>query len=191
MAGSERRRQLLILWRRPELSLAACVVEVEVVAAIVLAWTGLAERRDGGDDQSGVERTELGVAGVELARRAVLNQHVGFGGQLREDLASSLDAGVESQTALAGIEIEKESASLAVWPSLREGPLAASRIAFSGRLQLEDVGPQIGQELAAIRRGDAFTELENSNSIQYIIGHAARFLFVSCACNVKTEALGA
>ena len=75
------------------------------------------------------------------------------------DVGGVLFLQVDHEAALGAVDLE-EAATLAVQ---RRG---VAHAVAAGRLDLEDVGPQVGEDHGAVRAGDVFGEVGDSNAGQ-------------------------
>ena len=114
-----------------------------------------AVRRDRRDDQ--VRRY--------LDRRfAVDNQSVGGPEQVAEGRAIVLVVQVEDDPAFARVAVEEEGRAF------RVGAVCPAGVVARGRFDLDDVGAQVGKQLAAVRAGDALREFDDPEA-----GEGGRF----------------
>jgi hypothetical protein len=107
------------------------------------AWAQLA-------DTLVTDAQALGHAGAE-----VLQEHVGGGDEAIEDVQGAGRLQVEGEAALA-VVVANELGRVAAG--------GAERIAQLGRLDLDDVGAQVGQHLPGEWPGDVAGELNDSNA---------------------------
>src|SRR5690349_16822295 len=83
-----------------------------------------------------------------MARRERLQDDVCSRCQTPKKLAAVLNAEVEGHTALGGIVIPERQAPVLVWDIVEKGPHAARSLA-ARRLDLDDIGTQIAEQLDA------------------------------------------
>jgi hypothetical protein len=100
----------------------------------------------------------------------VVEEDVGIGEERGESPAIVLDAGIEDDGALGGIEVEEEGAALRVGSAPRKGPPAARLVARWG-LDLDHVGAEIGEELAAVGNRDHAAELDDADAVEGVTRH--------------------
>jgi hypothetical protein len=159
------RRGAIALARRGEgRGVPGGVVEVEVMAPMPAARSGLAEGGDRRDDETRVAAGQYLVAEPQRsqsARRPILDQHVGPPGERRERAPTRLRSEVEAQRALARVEIEEERAAIGVRLAVGSGTAPARRVTALRVLHLDHVRPEIGQQLRAVGRRHHLAELED------------------------------
>jgi hypothetical protein len=154
------------------------VVGIQVVAIPVGVRTRLAEGGDGDHHQVGVHLGEGGVVEAPLAhlpRRVVLDQHVGPLDEAKHLLASARRANVQGDAALVRVEEVEQAALLGVRLVVREGAPAPGDVSVLGHLDLDDVGPVVGEQLGAVGRRDHLTEFEDPDAFESGVGHFASF----------------
>jgi hypothetical protein len=96
--------------------------------------------------------------------REGLDQDIGRRHQPAELLATRVLAEIEDDAALVGVVEPEEQAAVGIGVLLKKGADPARRIA-AGWLDLDHVGAQVGEQLAAI--GAAFVgEVEDANAAQ-------------------------
>ena len=111
----------------------------------------------------GGQGAEIEAEFGDLARRIVMDEEVGPGDSAEE--GGPIGDGVEGDTTLIGIQIEKETALFGVGLMLGEGSTAAGLIA-TGRLDFDDVGTEIGEEFGGVRGGDQIAHFENTDAFE-------------------------
>ena len=115
-------------------------------------WPRAAEARNRCDDDvlaQLAERLIAEVEAVEIARSEVLDHDIGSWHQLAELLAIGLVFEIEGDAALAGVLVEEVEAAVGAWLVANERRYVARGIA-AGRLDLDDVRAQVGQQLRAV-----------------------------------------
>src|SRR5207245_6879221 len=129
--------------RGEEVTLAAGVERIQMVGPVAGGGAGLAEGRDRAPDQ---RRRRLPQQRRQVARRTVLDQDI----DPREPAANLLAAGggarVEDEAALAAVEVQEAPARLGRGIARREWPDPARGVAAVGRLDLEDLRAEVGQQ---------------------------------------------
>ena len=89
------------------------------------------------------------------------DEDVGAGGEPVEGGVVRLDR----HAALAGVEVlEEEAVPRSVGAGFERGQAAAGLAA--GRLELDDVGPQVGEHLAAERCGEGLAPFEHVDAVE-------------------------
>ena len=135
------------------------------IARALRIGPGLAVARDPDHDDAGVDPGEAVIAEVPALHRAgakILDQDVGLRGEAADDLLAVGLAGVHGDRFLVARE-HREPELLAVRFLL---PPFAHRIALAGLLQLDHLGAEIGQQLAAERPGDELAHLQNPQIVE-------------------------
>jgi hypothetical protein len=118
----------------------------------------LAVARDRAVDEARVgfaERGEVEAEPAHHARPVVLHQDVDFGGETVRGRDGALLLEVEHHAALAGVELAEVAAGAVAQRRAR-----AHHVTFR-RLDLDDVGAEIGQQARAVRPGDGGGEVED------------------------------
>ena len=145
-------------------------------AGLARIRAGLPEARDAQHDQPGIERVQRVPAeppALQGAGLEVLDQHVGLGRERAHRLLALGRAQVERHRALvARLHLPPHRGAVA------QQPPGAQRIAALDRLDLDDVGAEVGERLAGERPGDQLAELEHLQAVQCV--HAG-FLVVEAA----------
>jgi hypothetical protein len=135
----------------------------QVEAALPAARPVLSERRDRAVDQRGLARTEPVPAQPEAlhhAGSAVLDEDVGLEHERARRVAGRRVLEVERDRALAAID-RREVLGVAVrdrWP-------LPHRVAL-GRLDLDDLGAEVGEQHAAERPGRHLAELDDAHALE-------------------------
>ena len=131
-------------------------------------------RRPGGPVAADREMDELGVDGVERlvieaeprepAGPEVLDEHVGVLERPAQDRPAVVRAQVEAERALVAVdreEIGRGPSAGGRIPHPRRSP-AAGRITL-GRLDLDDVGTEVGEDHRAVRAGEDGREVDDAD----------------------------
>ena len=153
---------------------------VEVVALPLAAGPGLSVRRDGDHDQVRVHLLEERRSQPEvphLRRRVVLDQHVGPGEQPQQHVAPGAGAHVQGDAALVGVQEVEQAALLRVGLVAGEGAPAPGDVTALRRLDLDDLGTVVGEQLGAVGRRDHLAQLDDRDSFQSTVGQAASSRF--------------
>ena len=128
-------------------------------AGQVAVRAGLAVAADAQHDQPGVLSRQRLVAQSPFLQRAgleVLDQHIGLGGQTARVGAAFVGAQVQHHALLvAALHLPPHAGALVQHPPL------AQRVAVAGRLDLDDLGAEVGQGLAGKRPGDQLAEFQH------------------------------
>ncbi len=143
---------------------AACVPGDELAPLVMPVGAALSEGADTGHDQLIVAGGEAFVAegqGFQPSGREVGDEKVGLIGEPAKPIPWSFVVQIEKDAALAGVVVEELTAPLSVGPVAGERPQRPARITVR-RLDLYDVGPQVGEELRAKRTGDAFGHFDDA-----------------------------
>jgi len=149
------------------------VVGVQVVGLPIAVGAGLAEGRDRDHHEVGVqggERAVVEAPTLHPCRRVVLDQDVGPGDELAQPIAFVGTADVQADAPLVGIEEVVEAALLGVRDIAGEGAPAPCDVAV-GRLDLDDVGSVIREELRAVRRRHPLAELDYLDPLEGSLAH--------------------
>ena len=130
---------------------------------------GLAEPGDGAEHQPGVAGRQLlirqPVTGHD-AGSVVLQQHVGPVGQRGHQLGGTLGLEVDTDVALARVHVaERDPDAVGVHRRDRPGEVAR------GGLDLDDVGPQVGQHPSAYRSGENPGEVHHPDAVERPLAH--------------------
>jgi hypothetical protein len=135
-----------------------------LVAGRVLARPGAAERGDRTVDQPRIDRRQRLVAEAEAlhgARAEVLDEDVGRPDERLDHVHRLGRLEIERHAALVAVE-EQVGRGLAV---LVRGP-GAGLVARARVLDLDDVGPKIGEEGPAPGTGDDAGEIEDADAVE-------------------------
>src|SRR5262245_41201480 len=97
-----------------------------------------------------------------MTRRESLQDDICSRRQTPKKLPAVLNTEVEGHTALGGVVVPERQTPVLVWDIVEKGPHAARGLTAQ-RLDLDDVGAQIGEELAA-KLSLLIGELQNSQS---------------------------
>ncbi len=128
-------------------------------AWLVAIRPGLAEARQAQQDQARIDGGQRVVAEAPFFQRAgakILDDDVGIAGEPAHDLLAFGDAQVRGDRFLvARLDVPPERRALVQQPPLPQ------RIAAVGRFDLDDLGAELGQDLARERARDQLTELED------------------------------
>ena len=109
------------------------------------------------------------------AGREVVDHHVGAGHQATDDLAGGLAAQVERQAALVGV-VDLEQA-VGVGRRLDVGRVErqpAEQAEVLGRLQADDVGAEVGEQLGAVGAGPDPGEVADADALEGALRCAGR-----------------
>ena len=169
-----------LLWRRAGHLLAfagdaheaAHALHDEVVAGARRVGAGLPEAGDGAVHQPGVlgaQRFVVQPVAAHVADLEVLHQHIALRHQLAHDLLAFGGGNVERDGALVAVH-RQEVGGLGGGLALRVGregraPLAGV-VALAGALDLDDIGPQVGQGLGAPGPGEHAGEVQNAKVLK-------------------------
>jgi hypothetical protein len=137
----------------------------QVVATAMAVGAGRAEAAHRAVDQSGVHRGQGLVADAQALghpRPVVLDEDVGRPGQALDQLDARRLLEVDGQALLVAVD-RHEARAVAV-PSDRALP--ARRLALAGRLELDDLGPEIGEVHGAEGRGHGLGEVDDAEAGQ-------------------------
>ena len=118
----------------------------------ITVGAGLSERRYRGVHQAGRVRGQAFVAQtqrIHVARRGGLQHYVGGDGELAQRGRALRRVDVQRYAALVGVEVEPVQAAAGAGLAADERADVAHGVA-AGRFNLDDVGAQVGQQLAAI-----------------------------------------
>src|SRR5262245_57497196 len=136
-----------------------------LIALVVAIGARRAEALDAGEHQPRIQLAQHRPAEAETlddAGTEVLQQHVGRLQQRSEDFLAPLGLEVKREAALVGVEREIEQA-VGVGAVLED---VARRVALVRLLDLDHVGAQPGQHLAARRPGLIVREIHDPNALQ-------------------------
>jgi hypothetical protein len=143
----------------------ACGVSNEFTADVLGIGSGLAEERDGGDNELGIVCGEFGRrhAGCRKLRRPAREDDC----IRRSEEAVEGDCIVRRQdhVSLARIQVEIHPATTRIGNIAREGSHGTGAVAGWG-FYLDDIGAEASKELAAERAGDAFGQFDDSESVE-------------------------
>ena len=133
----------------------------EVERRAIDIGAGAAVAIDAADDQRRVQRCEAG--GIEAhpgqhARAVVLDQHVRLAQQVGQDRLALIGVEIEGDRLLVAIELGEVPAE-----AVPDRALAAHRIAAPGRLDLDHLGAEVGEQLGAERARDDAGEVDHAN----------------------------
>ena len=92
------------------------------------------------------------------------------GEEAEHRLAALVGGEVGGDPALVGVEVEEDAAALGVGLAAGEWSGAAGAVAL-GRLDLDDVGSKVGEELAAVRAGHPLGKLDYAEIVQRGLRH--------------------
>ena len=113
---------------------------------------GLTEGSDGTVHQAGRVRRQAVVSqapGIHVSRGAGFQQHVGSEREPAQQRRPFRCSYVQGHAALVGVEVEPVQAAAGAGLAADEGANLAHGVA-AGRLDFDDVGTHVGQQLAAI-----------------------------------------
>ena len=157
-------------------------LDQEIIARLARPRPVLAEAGDRGIDQPRVRRRKALVVeaeALEPAHLEVLDHHVGGGDQLfqpGEVVRVAEVAGDRGLAAVGGVEIGRHPLGSPVGARpVEEGRAPAAGVVALGRLDLDDLGAQIGQRLAGPRAGQNARQFDNLQPGQGRSGHCASF----------------
>ena len=122
------------------------------------------ERRE---DERRETLAQVGVVesdGAQCVLVHVGDEHVGAGEEAEHGLAALVGGEVGGDAALVRVEVEEDAAALRVRLAALERARAAGAVAL-GRFDLDDVGAEVGEELAAVRAGHPFGEFDDAKIV--------------------------
>jgi hypothetical protein len=154
------------------------VVGVQVVSIPVGVGSGLAEGSDGDHHEAGIHLGETGVVELPVAhlpRRVVFDQHVGVLDQAQQQLPPAGRGHIQSDATFVGVEKVEETALLEMRPVLGERTPVPGEVSVFGRLDLDDVGPVVAEQLGTVGCRDPLTEFDDPDPFESSIGHLASF----------------
>ena len=125
----------------------------QIGSAVLGIRPRLPERADGYIDQPRVVRFQVGVAETEVGEPSGgrrLDQHVRGRGESREQIPTVLLGEVERHAAFTGVVEPERQTLLGVWRAVQKRADPPRRVSIR-RLDLDDVGAQIAQQLSAHR----------------------------------------
>ena len=102
----------------------------------------------------------------EIARRETLDDDVRFAGELPENSYPFRRLQIEADAALVEISHQEEEALLRIGIIPEEWRHIPARLS-TGRLDLDDVGAEVTENLGTERTRDSLAEIQNANVIQY------------------------
>src|SRR5882724_1283262 len=149
----------------------------EVVAGPLAIRTGLAEAGDRAVDQARIRLTQIFIPQAvprEITVLVVLDHDIALGGELTRDRLTLGDGDVESQRFLAAVrraEIGRVLRLLALPVTDPGWPEGARIITWTGALDLDDLGAEIGEVLACPGPGENARQIEDTN-VRKRAGHA-------------------
>ena len=130
------------------------------------AGARIAEAADGGVDEAWVALGERFVGEAEALHDAggeVLDEHVRLFGQAHDRLFAAGRLEVEHEAALVAVEAGVIAAEGALGVVVGEGAGEAGHLA-AGRLDLDDVGAEVGEEHRAVGAGEGLGEVEDADA---------------------------
>ena len=146
---------------------------------VVTVRPGLAEGGDGGHHEPGILALEGGVIepqGREVAGGKRLHHDVGAAGQLLEDVGAPRLFQVQRDAALVQVRQQEEQALLRVGLAPGEGRHAPAAFTAGG-LDLDDVRPEVAQELGAEGTRNSLAHVQDSEIVErrwdHRSGHAS------------------
>ena len=132
---------------------------------------------------SGAERLPAPSPRGGVARREVLDDDVGLGGEVADLGCVGGVGGVKDAGALVRVQVEEEAGALGMRFIAGEGAEAAEGTAVGG-FELEHVGAVVGEELGRIGAGDLAGEIEDADSGErssHALPPAARYMLAGRA----------
>ena len=130
----------------------------EVASAPVGARAGLAERRNRDEDQRRMLSLEITEQLDQLTGRKIFDDDV-----------RALDKGSEAATTSIVVQFEPSAALANVQAQERIAPCAGpERVALTA-LDLDDIGPELGQKLPCVGAGDVRGKLDNADAFERAI----------------------
>ena len=93
------------------------------------------------------------------------------GGRTRRGRAGCVE--VERDAALVRVQVEEEAAALGVRHAARERTALRASDRRAGRLDLDDVGAEVGEQLGGVGGADAAADLEDAEAVERA-GHGSR-----------------
>jgi hypothetical protein len=101
----------------------------------------------------------------------VLDQHVGPLDEAKQLLASTRRPQIQGDAALVGVEEVEETALLGMRLVVGERAPLSGGVSVFGRLDLDDVGTVVGEQLGAVGRRDHLTEFQDLDPLESGVGH--------------------
>ena len=135
---------------------------------------GLPEAGDADQSDVRIHLAELRKAQSESLHDAgseVLEYEIGAGDEFLDSLGSVRIREIEYQAALVGVQVAEEAGGFGVRHVVRKGSPGPQPVA-RGRLELDDIRAELGEQLSAIGRGDLMAEFENPQSAECRLLHA-------------------
>ncbi|MYE32798.1 MAG: hypothetical protein F4X80_09155 [Chloroflexi bacterium] len=108
--------------------------------------------------------------GAQVVLVHVGDEHVGTREQAEHSRAAVVGGEVGGHAALVGVEVEEEAAALRVRLAVAERAHAAGVVPF-GRFDLDHVGAEVGEELAAVRAGHPLREFDDAEIVECGVRH--------------------
>src|SRR6185295_10979675 len=129
--------------------------------------TVVAEGGDGRHDQSRMLASEILADEAERdtpARGDVVDQYRRSSQKAGERIAALGAAEIQGDAALVGVQVEERAARLGIRLAFRKRTAASQRISL-GRLDLDDVGAEIGENLSPERGRYALAVLDDPQTL--------------------------
>ena len=144
-------------------------LEGHIHADPVAPRAGVAEARHADEDEGRVQGLEVRVAQPQpfhYPGAEVFDQYVRFGCQARGQLPPSGGLQIEGDGPLVPVDVEEEGGPVlaAVRREIDLG--GAQAVRPRGRLHLENLGPQVGQQPGAEGAGQHVAEVEDPDAVQ-------------------------
>ena len=95
----------------------------------------------------------------------IFDENVGGFQQAVERVEADVGSGVQGYAALALVDEEEQPAAFGMGNAVGIGAAATSRVAV-GRLHLDDIGAQFGQQLGAEGSGDHLAPLNDADALE-------------------------
>ena len=136
----------------------------EILGAPVAIRSFQTPWRDRGHDELRIDFLQAIVRkpdAIHLGRNDVVNQDVGAGDELLENLEALGSRNIERDAELVGVEVKEQAGFFRMRLVLGKRAAAARAIADARALDLDNLGAHIGHQLGRIGRGDQLAELDN------------------------------
>jgi hypothetical protein len=93
-----------------------------------------------------------------------MKQNIGALEKFLQKLASSHYGRIQRHSALVGIQGQKQAAALGMRHVTRKWPMLSGEVASLWPFHFDDLSPEVGQELTAIRHGNSLSEFHDSHA---------------------------